>query len=71
LNRYDYLYAKEQLEPWAPRIREAEKDVNKVRVFFNNHATSKSVRNAFDMMDLLQIDHKSREIKFQNQRTLS
>jgi hypothetical protein len=40
-------------------------------VFFNNHGLSKAARNAFDMMDLLQIEHNSREIKFQNQRTLS
>ena len=70
LNRYDYLYAKEQLEPWVPRIREAEKNVNRIRVFFNNHATSKSVGNAFDMMDLLGIEHMSKEIKLQDQHTL-
>ena len=71
LNRYDYLYTKEQLEPWVPRIREAERDIFKVRVFFNNHGRSKAVRNAFDMMDLLHIEHKSKEIRIQDQRTLS
>jgi uncharacterized protein YecE (DUF72 family) len=71
LNRYDYLYTKEQLRTWVPRIREAEKDTARVRVFFNNHGRSKAVRNAFEMMDLLQIEHKSREIKIQDQRTLS
>jgi uncharacterized protein YecE (DUF72 family) len=70
LNRYDYLYTKEQLQAWVPRIREAAKDLTRVRVFFNNHGRSKAVRNAFDMMDLLQIEHKSREIKIQNQKTL-
>ncbi len=70
LNRYDYIYTKEQLEAWVPRIREAEKDATKVRMFFNNHGRSKAVRNAFDMMDLLQIEHRSKEIKLQDQRTL-
>ncbi|MDD1743974.1 MAG: DUF72 domain-containing protein [Methanomassiliicoccales archaeon] len=70
LNRYDYLYTKEQLQAWVPRIREAEKDKTRVRLFFNNHGRSKAVRNAFDMMDLLQMEHKSKEIKLQDQRTL-
>ena len=71
INRYDYLYTKEQLEPWVQRIKEAEKDIMKVRVFFNNHGKSKAVRNAFDMMDLSNIEHKSKEIRLQDQRTLS
>ncbi len=71
INRYDYLYTREQLELWVPRIREAEKDSMKVRVFFNNHGRSKAVPNAFDMMDLLHIEHKSKEIRLQNQRTLT
>ena len=43
----------------------------KVRVFFNNHGKSKAVRNAFDMMDLSNIEHKSKEIRLQDQRTIS
>jgi uncharacterized protein YecE (DUF72 family) len=71
INRYDYLYSVEQLDSWVPRIREAEKNTSKVRIFFNNHGRSKAVRNAFDMMDLLRIEYKSKEIKLQNQSTLS
>ena len=32
LNRYDYLYKKEQLEHWVPRIKEAELKAAKARV---------------------------------------
>jgi uncharacterized protein YecE (DUF72 family) len=71
LNRYDYLYKKEQLESWVPRIKEAELKAAKVRVYFNNHARSKSVRNAFLLMDMLSIEHKSKEIQLQDQFTLS
>jgi uncharacterized protein YecE (DUF72 family) len=71
INRYDYLYSVEQLDSWVPRIKEAEKNTSKVRVFFNNHGRSKAVRNAFEMMDLLRIEHRSKEIKLQDQRTLS
>ncbi len=70
LDRYDYLYKKEQLLPWVPRIKEAELKAAKVRVYFNNHARSKSVRNAFLLMDMLQIEHKSKEIHLQDQFTL-
>jgi uncharacterized protein YecE (DUF72 family) len=70
INRYDYLYTRQQLEPWVPRIREAEKDYNKVRVYFNNHGKSKSAKNAFELMDMLGIHHKAKEIKLQDQHTL-
>jgi uncharacterized protein YecE (DUF72 family) len=70
LDRYDYLYKKEQLEPWVPRIKEVELKTAKVRMFFNNHARAKAVRNAFQMMDMLLIEHKSKEIHLQDQFTL-
>lgn len=70
INRYDYLYTKEQLEPWVPRIQEAEKDFNMVRVYFNNHGRSKSAKNAMEIMDLLGIEHKAKEIRLQDQHTL-
>lgn len=70
LNRYDYLYKKEQLESWVPRIRDAELKASKVMVYFNNHARSKSVKNAFMLMDMLLIEHRPREIQLQDQFTL-
>jgi uncharacterized protein YecE (DUF72 family) len=70
LDRYDYLYKKDQLESWVPRIKEAELKAAKVRVYFNNHARAKSVRNAFLLMDMLQIEHKSKEVQLQDQFTL-
>jgi uncharacterized protein YecE (DUF72 family) len=70
LDRYDYLYRKDQLEPWIPRIKEADLQVAKVRIFFNNHARAKSVRNAFLLMDMLLIEHKHKEIQLQDQFTL-
>jgi uncharacterized protein YecE (DUF72 family) len=70
LDRYDYLYKRDQLEPWIPQIKEVELKESKVRIYFNNHARAKSVRNAFLLMDLLLIDHKQKEIKSQDQFTL-
>jgi len=70
LDRYDYLYSKEQLESWVPRIKEAQLQAAKVRVYFNNHARSKSVKNAFLLMDMLSIEHRSKEIQLQHQFAL-
>jgi len=41
-----------------------------VRIYFNNHARAKSIRNGFLLMDMLLIDHKQKEIKLQDQFTL-
>jgi uncharacterized protein YecE (DUF72 family) len=70
LNRYDYLYDKQQLLPWVPRIRDAELKASKVRIYFNNHARAKAIKNAFQLMDMLLIEHKSKEIRLQDQFTL-
>lgn len=70
LNRYDYFYDTKQLESWMPRIKEAEIKAAKVRIYFNNHARAKSIKNAFQLMDMLLIEHKSKEIKLQDQFTL-
>lgn len=70
LDRYDYLYRRDQLQPWIPQIKEAELKAEKVRIYFNNHARAKSVRNAFLLMDMLSIEHKSKEIQLQDQFTL-
>jgi uncharacterized protein YecE (DUF72 family) len=70
LDRYDYLYKEEQLRPWIPRIKEADLKAARVRIYFNNHARAKSVKNAFLLMDMLLIEHKPKEIQLQDQFTL-
>ena len=72
LDRYDYLYSREQLDPWVPQIKEAGQKTLKVRIYFNNHARANSFRNAFLLMDLLLIEHKEKEkeIQLQEQFTL-
>jgi uncharacterized protein YecE (DUF72 family) len=52
--------------PWVPQIKEAELKEAKMRIYFNNHARAKSVRNAFLLMDLLLMEHKQKEIKSQD-----
>lgn len=70
LDRYDYLYRKEELQPWVPSIREAELTAAKVRIFFNNHARGKSAANSFLLMDMLSIEHKYKKVQLQDQFTL-
>lgn len=71
LNRYDYLYDKDQLDPWVPRIKEATIKAAKVRGYFNNHARAKAIKNAFQLMDMLLMEHKPKVIKLQDQFRLS
>lgn len=68
-NRYDYLYDRKQLETWVPRINEAAEKSEKVLVFLNNHFGGKAVKNAFDLMDMVQGENapKHKDIKLQDQ----
>jgi hypothetical protein len=50
--------------------RAKRKAERKARIYFNNHARAKSVRNAFLLMYMLLIEHKEKEIKLQDQFTL-
>lgn len=43
--RYDYLYSREELGEWAPRIREMELKAQKVFVSLNNHYQGQAVKN--------------------------
>jgi uncharacterized protein YecE (DUF72 family) len=49
--RYDYLYSKEEIRPYAIRLKEivTEKAIQKAYVFFNNHPNAKAVANAVMM----------------------
>ncbi len=51
--RYDYLYTKEELADWVPRVKEVAAKTAKTYVFMNNHPLGKAVTNAEMMMDML------------------
>lgn len=70
INRYDYLYTLEQLQSWKPRLEEVIANSEKARIYFNNHGRSKAVKNAFQMMDLLNIPHGEKDIDIQDQAKL-
>jgi len=43
MNRYDYLYTREELEPWRAKVSASP---GTVRVYFNNHPRANAVKNA-------------------------
>ncbi len=51
--RYDYLYSRDELKEWLPRIRRMEANAGKLFVFFNNHPRGQAVVNARDFQAIL------------------
>lgn len=55
-DRFDYLYSREELTPWAERaqrLAERLNDGGQVHIITNNNARNYSLVNAFDMQELL------------------
>jgi len=69
-SRYDYLYTEDELRPWSEVIARLAEKVKGVRVYFNNNGRAKGARNAFQLMDLLSIPHREKDIPVQDQATL-
>jgi len=44
----------------VPQINETELKESKLRIYFNNHARAKAVRNAFLLTDMLLIEHQAK-----------
>jgi uncharacterized protein YecE (DUF72 family) len=59
--RYDYLYTRDELEPYAIRLKSVleNKDIQRAYIFFNNHPGAKAVANAVMMRARLDIPVKS------------
>lgn len=57
--RYDYLYSREELDEWSPRVRELQSKTVKLYLFFNNHYKGQAAENAQMFAQILGIDtHK-------------
>ena len=50
LERYDYLYSTDELEPWSDRIRQIADKAKQTFVITNNHARGQSLVNAFELL---------------------
>lgn len=51
--RYRYLYRKDELEGWVPKLRRMSSEAKDIFAFFNNHPDGHAVRNARDLKALL------------------
>jgi uncharacterized protein YecE (DUF72 family) len=54
VERYDYLYSRDELEPWVERVREVASKAKQTFVITNNHARGQSLVNAFEVLALLE-----------------
>ena len=51
--RYNYLYSKEELKPWAEKVKQISTETAVVRGYFNNHYGARAVVNALEFKQLL------------------
>jgi uncharacterized protein YecE (DUF72 family) len=54
VERYDYLYATDELEPWVDRIKQVADKAKQTFVITNNHARGQSLVNAFEILAQLE-----------------
>lgn len=54
LERYDYLYSNEELDPWIERIKQVADKAKQTFVITNNHARGQSLVNAFEILAQLE-----------------
>lgn len=59
---YDYLYKKEELEPWVEKIDKIREETKVLRVYFNNHYGGKAVINALEFKEMLGIKLSEKEV---------
>ena len=52
--RYDYMYSREELAKWIPRIKKIAGNTKKTVVYFNNHYKAQAVRSAKILQGLLE-----------------
>ena len=52
-DRYNYEYNEEQLKEWLTNISNILKKTYKTYIFFNNHPNGQAVRNARQMVQIL------------------
>jgi len=50
---YNYLYSKEELEPWVKKVNEMSPKVKKLRMYFNNHYAGAAIINAMQFEEML------------------
>ena len=67
MNRYDYDYQAQELEPWKARIGSLK--AGTVRAYFNNHPHASAVKNAKLFESIMEV--KSTPLPTDGQSSLS
>jgi len=70
LNRYDYLYAGSELEPWVEEVNDIEERCREVRIAFNNHGHAKAVQNGLQFRTMLGLEPGAKATKLPERVTL-
>jgi len=69
---FDYRYGRDELEPWIPKVADAEKKAERVFGYFNNHYHGYAVENCLQVMEMLGgMDNPQRSAKVQAERYIS
>ncbi len=61
-DRFDYLYAEDELRAWAPNIAELAESAQVIHILFNNNNRDYAVRNAGQLMLLLRESLQGQEV---------
>jgi uncharacterized protein YecE (DUF72 family) len=64
-HRYNYLYSKEELNPWVNKVKKISMDTAIVRGYFNNHYGAKAIANAIEFKEMLgeSLSDREKEVK--------
>ena len=49
---YNYLYSKQELEPWIEKVNQIKSQTKVLRVYFNNHYGGKALVNALQFKEM-------------------
>lgn len=49
---YNYLYSKQELEPWIDKVNQIKIETRVLRIYFNNHYGGKAVVNALQFKEM-------------------
>lgn len=64
-HRYNYLYSKQELNPWVEKVKKLSLETPVVRGYFNNHYGAKAIVNSLEFRELLgeSLSGEARELK--------
>ena len=62
---YDYDYSASELDSWIPRVKETTRRAKKVYGYFNNHYSANAVKNAVELLEMLDAASTEQSVSLQ------